>query len=240
MFYMKFHCCFFFIIVQHYDLANQLGLVYTQLCEAGHPGSFNAVYEIRCNIDGEDNFEEIEYLIQKLNMSLVDWKKELDDHRSQFPLLNLFSNKQCLVIRKYLYPLIQSMKKLPSISSKVLTLLKFVNQNVNEKIIEHAFFGSYVREEDYSQAWQTATVEDGDKQSNFILLTKDEIKTKIEDLVETHDIDETVAKACFIHIVPFDIRKALSWCRKNIDNDDVYDDADYFDNEMENIYSPNE
>lgn len=215
-------------------------MVYTQLCEAGHPDSFDSVYEIRCNIDGEDNFKDIEDLIQMLNGRLVDWKKELDDHRNQFPLLNHFSNKQCLVLRNYLYPLKQSMKNLPKISSKVLTLLKFVNQNVDEKIMENAFFSSYVRNEDDRQAWQTATVEDGDKQSNFILLSKDDINSKIEDLVETYEIDETVAKASFIHVVPFEIKKALSWCRKNIENEDVYDDADLFDSEMENIYAPNE
>ena len=132
------------------------------------------------------------------------------------------------------------MKNLPKISSKVLTLLKFVNQNVDEKIMENAFFSSYVRNEDDRQAWQTATVEDGDKQSNFILLSKDDINSKIEDLVETYEIDETVAKASFIHVVPFEIKKALRWCRKNIENEDVYDDADLFDNEMENIYAPNE
>ena len=138
----------------------------------------------------------------------------------------------------YLYPLTQSIKKLQSISSKVLTLLKFIDQNVDLKDIEHAFFGSYVREEDKSQAWQTAIVEDEQKESNFILLLKDDIKSKIEDLVDTYEIDETVAKACFLHVIPFEIKKALNWCKKNSENDDVYDEADLFDDEMANIYSP--
>ena len=154
--------------------------------------------------------------------------------------MNHFNNKQCLLLRKCLFPLTQSMKQLQIISPKVVTLLEFINPTVSLKDVELAFFGSFVQEEDNRQEWKTATVEENQEETNFFLFTKEDIGSQIDELVNTYEIDESVAKACFLHITPFEIKKALQWCKENADNDDVYDDADKFDEKMENMYSPDE
>ena len=99
---------------------------------------------------------------------------------------------------------------------------------------------------DTSKDWQTASVTspnetiDGEQEeTNFILFSKSEIESKMDELMETHDFDEEVVKACFMNVVPFVMKDAIRWCRLNKDKEN-YDFSEAFDEEIEKMYCPNE
>uniref|UniRef100_A0A7M5X461 AAA+ ATPase domain-containing protein n=1 Tax=Clytia hemisphaerica TaxID=252671 RepID=A0A7M5X461_9CNID len=228
------------------DLARRLASVYVSLCEAGDANYFDWHFAFRCHIESSiDSFDEVEHEIEKLSQRLDKWKTELGEHRDKYPLMNMFNNKQCLVLRKYLFPLTQSNKNLQYLPPKVFTLLQLLNPKVSTKHIENAFFESYVKEADTSKDWQTVTspneTMDGEQEeTNFILFSKSEIESKMEELIETHDFDEDIVKACFVNVVPFVMKDAIKWCRLNKDKDNIYDFSEAFDDEIEKMYCPND
>jgi hypothetical protein len=190
-----------------------------------------------------DEFDEIESRIKKLEQELEVWKEEFGQFRERFPLMNLYNNKQCLVLRRHLFPLTNSIKNLNQMPPQALTLLKTIHENVNLRDIERAFYASYATNNNRSDDWQKAEVDVSSDENNFILFPdRQQIEGWIDELMDTYDIDEVVAKASFIHICPFEMKEAIKWCtsQKDPDSDDIYNASDKFDEEIERLYIPDE
>ena len=206
------------------------------LCEAGDAIFFEWSREFPCQIDNEGTQQHLHDEIELLEKRLEVWKKELAEFREKFPLTNLYTNKQCLALRKYISPLKESMKYLKDLPAQVFTLLKIIRKDVNEKCVEDAFYKSYLSDANANhEDWRhdQNTMDD----NNFILLPKADIKKNLQELMDEYEIDESVAKASFMRIIPFDMGKAIIWCKKQEDGTPrIEDDADLFDEQMEKMY----
>ncbi|XP_066918681.1 E3 ubiquitin-protein ligase rnf213-alpha-like [Clytia hemisphaerica] len=99
------------IFVQHTELAIQLGTLYVDLCQMGDVASFNWNISFPCNIysttEGDPEKKsrqlyEIYAEIKKMEERRNKLNSLLEVH-TNYPALNYFTNKQCLLLQKYFY-----------------------------------------------------------------------------------------------------------------------------------------
>lgn len=168
--------------------------------------------------------------IQKLENRLRDWKKEFCEFRKNCPLANYFNNKQCLYLRKHLHCLTKTIKNIYKLPPQVFILLQSIKSDITTKDIEYAFQFSYIGENTQKKNnWKKVEVEND---NNFVLFSIKEIK-KFLDILSEHGIDENIALASVKQICPFEIEKAIIWCKKqDPDDDNIDNNAEVVEEEM--------
>ena len=198
-------------------MATQLARVYVALCEAGDTRMLQYRKEIHCNIEKVKHigfaecFDDIKDEIQQLNKQLEEWKEELQCYREHHVVMNYFTVKQCLVLQKHLYHLHQDYRKVVELHPQVFTLLKALCPDINEEKIKNAFTRSFRNNsKETTDEWQKLTSE---QISNFNQFSIGQLAKFLDTLTE-HDIDENVALASLLKIIPFDESEAIIWCLK--------------------------
>lgn len=204
-------------------MATQLARVYVALCEAGDTRILQYRKEIHCNIKKmkgiglAECFDDIKDEIQQLNKQLEEWKEELQCHREHHFVMNYFTVKQCLVLQKHLYQLHQDYRKVVELHPQVFSLLKVICPDINEEKIKNAFTRSFKNSsKETTDDWQKLT---SDELSNFNQFSFSQMSKFLDSLTE-HDIDENVALASLLKVIPFDESEAIIWCLKQDPVDD--------------------
>ena len=198
-------------------MATQLARVYVALCEAGNTKMLQYRKEIHCNIEKVKDiglsgcFDDIKGEIQQLNERLKEWKEELQCYRERHFVMNYFTVKQCLVLQKDLYQLHKDYRKVAELHPQVFSLLKALCPDINEEKIKNAFTRSFRNNsKETTDDWQKLTSE---QISNFNQFSIGQLAKFLDTLTE-HDIDENVALASLLKIIPFDESEAIIWCLK--------------------------
>lgn len=205
-------------------MATQLARVYVALCEAGNTKMLQYRKEIHCNIEKVKDiglsgcFDDIKGEIQQLNERLKEWKEELQCYRERHFVMNYFTVKQCLVLQKDLYQLHKDYRKVAELHPQVFSLLKALCPDINEEKIKNAFTRSFRNNgKETADDWQKLTSE---QLSNFNQFSFRQLLQFLDSLSE-HDIDENVALASLLKVIPFDESEAIIWCSKQDPVDDM-------------------
>ena len=199
---------------------------YTKLIEAGDVQYLWWKKEYPCDVNKakeqgmEQYFKEINLEIERFETRLLDWENELTEFRMQNSVVNHFTVKQMLVLRKFLKEFVSSESKDSKLkNNQVLGLLKNVSTDIKiEKIKEccllmHA--GTDKMKETVS-----------DNETNFTRFSYKQLSILIEShLTLDEDIDRNMVLASLMKVPDFSMeKKVLIWCLKNKDDEDLIEE----------------
>ena len=168
----------------------------------------------------EQYFKDINLEIERFETRLLDWENELTEFRMQNSVVNHFTVKQMLVLRKFLKEFVSSESKDSKLkNNQVLGLLKNVSTDIKiEKIKEccllmHA--GTDKMKERVS-----------DNETNFTRFSYKQLSILIEShLTLDEDIDRNMVLASLMKVPDFSMeKKVLIWCLKNKDDEDLIEE----------------
>ena len=218
-----------FFIFQQAEIVTRLAEVYTKLIEAGDVQYLNWSKEYLCDVDKaktqgmEQYFKDINFEIERFEDRLRDWESELTSFRMQNPVVNHFTVKQMLVLRKFLKEF-ASKPKDEKPSNQVLALLKNVSHVVTIEKIKECCLLMHASNTQQKENKMKETV--SDKETNFTRFSFKELSILIEKYVaEDEDIDRNVFLASLMEVPDFSKeRKVFIWCGKNKDNEDLIEE----------------
>lgn len=217
-------------------MVTRLGEAYVRLIEAGDISFLKWKDEFKCDVkercNNDQYFERILNIIEQFEAKLHSWERELLEFRKANPLVNHFTVKQILVLRRFLMQYSSTSSLAPAdnyldINNHVFTLLKKIAKEVTpEKIRNCCLFMhgnvrgiSKIKEEKKSGTPIAAP----DNETNFTRFTYKQLMQMIESFLEEHeeDVDRNLVYASLLQVKDFsNERKVLLWCGKHDEDDE--------------------
>ena len=196
--------------------------LFIQLCNAGCVEYLTWSKQIHCNLgDGNDAFREtiasVEEQCIKLQEDLDNWKRELDNKRTQFPHLNYFTVRQLLMLQSKLRDVIlnEDLTALRDLPAQIYSLLDEVYPEIDETIfrivlLKSSYHRRYGERSSSDDSWKKILISD----DKFIGVSFSTLENFIASL-EEEGHDEDVAKAATMHCGISDRAKASAWGYNN-------------------------
>ena len=205
-----------------------MGVALVSLIEAGDVQYLNENFDWKSDLEKAKTEGEVQFFapletkIRKLHDHLKTWEEEVNKFRLDFPAVNAFTMKQCLVLQRYLYncTLLKG-KTLPVYQEDVFTLLSCVSDEVTSLKIKECLFAIHASIPDHVEQIEQAVPSNVD--TNFTRFSVSHIEDFIERMQEDFDFPEEIVLASLIKV---DITKegnAIKWCR-NMMKDDIHED----------------
>ena len=196
------------------------------MIEAGDVSHLKWRKDYECDVEKakklgvEKYFKEIEIEIQKVEERLQLWEEELKKFRMGNSIVNHFTVKQMLVLRKFLIKFSSNASSTKP-TNQVFALLKTISQDVQLEKIKKCCRLMYaqVTQKNPKSSAEVST----NRETNFTRFSYKELQTRINKyLQEDDDIDESLIFASLMQVADFsNERKVFLWCRKNKDDEDL-------------------
>ena len=171
----------------------------------------------------EKYFKDIVSEIEHFENRLQTWETELRDFRMENSIVNHFTVKQMLVLRKFLKEFASNPNNTKP-TNQVFALLKNITQNVTLEKIRECCLLMHAQKTSHNPKKITETIPDDE--TNFTRFSYKELQTLIDKyLDDDDDIDRNVVLASLMQVPDFSIeRKVFIWCGKNKDNEEMIEE----------------
>lgn len=195
-------------------MVTALGTAFVSLVESGNVHFLDWHKEWKSDVAsakeiGMDKFlEDMDSTIKYLNGHLETWRKDVMEFREKYPIANVYTIKQCLVLQRYLYQCSQQ-KQIATPTEEVFTLLQCISNNVSTEKIKTCLFAIHA---DPQKSTERTKV-DSDE-TNFTRFTMDEINKYMKMLQDDFDLDESVVLASLVAVDIAKEGEAIIWCKK--------------------------
>jgi len=216
-------------------MVTRLGEAYVRLIEAGDISFLQWNEEFQCDVEAAkandvQYFAKISQRAEQFELKLQSWETELMEFRRENPLVNNFTVKQILVLRRYLMQYSSlSTDVLPDVNEQVFTLLKKIAKEVTPKKIRNCcqyMYGNIRGKQNKSRKEEkpnTAATAKTDDETNFTRFTYKQLMVMIERFLLEHedDVERNLVYASLLKVKDFsNEKKVLLWCGKHEDDDE--------------------
>ena len=198
------------------------------MIEAGDVSHLKWRKDYECDVEKakklgvEKYFKEIEIEIQKVEERLQLWEEELKKFRMGNSIVNHFTVKQMLVLRKFLRKF-SSKANDTKPTKQVFALLKNISQDVRLEKIKECCLLMYAKVTPKNKQISEVSTKN---ETNFTRFSYKELQARINKyLEEDDDIDRNVILASLTQVDDFrKERKVFIWCGMNKDNEDLIEE----------------